>query len=102
FCLCVIGVWLIPCLARIVFTPPNPPPMDLIPGTLAAGPTCVAFGAPRNLKAVEKQIPEAGNERAGTLHLNLLQGLRGAAVNQFGMVNGRSLADWLRQAQLPW
>src|SRR5208337_1369651 len=30
------------------------------------------------------------------------QGLRGAAANSYGIVTGRSLADWLRQSQLGW
>src|ERR1043166_6854936 len=95
-------LWMDCCMDRQVLTQPSPAPLSPIGGGGAPGPSFVAFAAPRPLKAVEKQIPEDGNKWHGVFTWNLLCGLRGAAANTFGMVTGRSLADWLRQAQLCW
>ena len=62
------------------------------------GPSFVAFAARRPLKAVER--PSASGATVhGVFTTILLEGLRGAAANPYGMVTGRSLADWLRNAQ---
>ena len=87
---------------RQVLTQPTPPPLDPIGTNTAPGPSFVAFAASRPLKAVEKQIPEDGQNWHGIFTWNLLQGLRGAARNSRGNVTGSSLANWLRQAQLGW
>jgi hypothetical protein len=90
------------CMDRQVLTQPTPPPLDPIGTNTAPGPSFVAFAASRPLKAVEKQIPEDGQNWHGIFTWNLLQGLRGAARNSRGNVTGASLANWLRQAQLGW
>lgn len=95
-------LWMDCCMDRQVLTQPTPAPVKPIGGGNAPGPTFVAFGASRPLKAVEKPIPEDGGKWHGVFTWNLLQGLRGAAANSRGMVTGRGLADWLRQAQLGW
>jgi hypothetical protein len=62
------------------------------------GPSFVAFAARRPLRAVEKPTGPKGKVH-GVFTTVLLEGLRGAAANRYGMVTGRSLADWLRNAQ---
>jgi hypothetical protein len=95
-------LWMDCCMDRVVVTPPTLPPLDPLGVGTASGPTFIAFAAPRPLKAAEKSIPEDGGRWHGIFTWNLLQGLRGAAVNKFGNVTGHSLADWLRQTQLAW
>lgn len=95
-------LWMDCCMDRSVLTQPTPPPLTAIGGSAAPGPSFIAFAAPRPLKAVEKPIAEDEGKWHGVFTWNLLQGLRGAAANAFGIVTGRSLADWLRQAQLGW
>lgn len=62
--------------------------------------TAIAFAARRSLKALEQPIPEDGGNVHGIFTWNLLQGLEGAAANAFGVVTGKSLANWLRNSQL--
>jgi hypothetical protein len=95
-------LWMDCCMDRVVVTPPTLPPLDPLGVGAAPGPTFIAFAAPRPLKAVEKSIPEDAGRWHGIFTWNLLQGLRGAAINEFGNITGRSLADWLRQTQLGW
>ena len=95
-------LWLDCCMDPRFLTVPTAPPLDPIIFGGAAGPSFIAFAAPRPLKAVEKQIPEDGDLWHGVFTWNLLQGLRGAAANADGTVTAQSLADWLRQAQLDW
>ncbi|HEY2401817.1 MAG TPA: hypothetical protein VGI23_15805, partial [Steroidobacteraceae bacterium] len=97
---CVL--WMDCCMDRLVLTPPTPPPLDPILSGNAPGPSFVAFAAQRPLKAVEKPIPEDHNRWHGIFTWSLLQGLRGAAANEFGVVTGKSLGDWLRHAQWAW
>lgn len=59
----------------------------------------IAFAAQRPLKAVENPVPADGGKIHGVFTWALLQGLRGAAADHYGRVTGRSLADWLRNAQ---
>jgi Caspase domain len=94
-------LWMDCCMDRQVLTPPTPPPLTPIGGG-GAGRTFIAFAAPRPLKAAEKEIPPDGKQWHGVFTWNLLEGLRGAAANQFGLVTAASLADWIRQAQLGW
>lgn len=61
------------------------------------GPSFAAFAARRPLRAVEQETKKG--EYHGVFTTVLLEGLRGAAANPYGMVTGRSLADWLRNAQ---
>jgi hypothetical protein len=96
-------LWMDCCMDRQVLTQPSPPPLDPIGGNNALpGPSFIAFAATRPLKAIEKQIPEDAGKFHGIFTWNLLQGLRGAAANPFGVVTGRSLADWVLQAQFAW
>jgi hypothetical protein len=98
-------LWMDACMDRTMFAVPSPAPVDPRPGSLAPpGASFVAFAAPRPLKALEKPFPPddpAGVWR-GLFTWNLVEGLRGAAVNAYGLVTGRSLADWLRRAQVAW
>ena len=61
------------------------------------GPGFGAFAARRPLRAVEQA--DSKGEFHGVFTTVLLEGLKGAAANPYGMVTGRSLADWLRNAQ---
>jgi hypothetical protein len=94
-------LWMDCCMNREEFTPG-----DLIarPGAASVPPraSLVAFAAPRPQKAVEVPIAEDGNNVHGAFTWALLQGLRGAAADQNGQVTGRSLADWVRNAQIAW
>ncbi|MDR6305798.1 hypothetical protein GGQ85_003523 [Nitrobacter vulgaris] len=94
-------LWMDCCMDRQVLTPPTAPPLTFMGGG-GAGKTFIVFAASRPLKAAEKEIPPGSGQWHGVFTWNLLQGLQGAAVNQFGLVTARSLADWLRQAQLGW
>lgn len=62
-----------------------------------AGPTFIGFAAQRPLRAVERSIA-AGGPKRGLFTWALIEGLRGAAANRYGVVTGHSLADWLRNA----
>jgi hypothetical protein len=95
-------LWMDCCMDRVSLTQPTPPPVAAIGGGTAPARTFIGFAAPRPLKAVERPIPEDGNQWHGVFTWNLLLGLRGAAANRFGVVTAQSLADWLRQAQLGW
>ena len=94
-------LWMDCCMDRQVLTPPTVPPLTFMGGG-GAGKTFIVFAASRPLKAAEKEIPPGSGRWHGVFTWNLLQGLQGAAVNQFGLVTAGSLADWLRQAQLGW
>lgn len=95
-------LWMDCCMDRFGSIQPTPPPLTAILASSAPGPSFIAFAAPRPLKAVEKPIPDDEGKWHGVFTWNLLQGLRGAAANAFGIVTGRSLADWLQQAQPSW
>ncbi len=83
----------------------EPPP--LVAGAATAGPGMVALAARRPfLPALISPPPGFGappgtqtGALTGALTWALLEGLRGAAANAHGQVTGRSLADWLRNAQ---
>jgi hypothetical protein len=94
-------LWMDACMDRQILTPPAPPPLKAI-GASGQGRTFIAYAAPRPLKAAEKEIPPGGKQWHGVFTWNLLEGLRGAATNEFGLVTAGTLADWLRQAQLGW
>jgi hypothetical protein len=63
------------------------------------GPTFVAFAARRPLKAAEYHGLLKPGVYNGAFTSVLLEGLRGAASDRYGRVTGRSLADWIRNAQ---
>lgn len=92
-------LWMDCCMDRMATGPVRDP--------LLAGPATdvpprasfVAFAAQRPLKAVENPIPADAGKVHGVFTWALLEGLRGAAVDQNGRVTGRSLADWVRNAQ---
>lgn len=94
-------LWMDCCMDRLM-TQPSPPPLRPILSGGAPGPSFVAFGAPRPLKAVERAIAQDGGKFHGIFTWNLLEGLRGAAADERGFVTARSLSDWLRQSQLSW
>ncbi|HQR70915.1 MAG TPA: hypothetical protein PLE54_09960 [Burkholderiaceae bacterium] len=93
-------LWMDCCMERITsFQPRDPPfrqPLDVEPPLACF----VAFAAQRPLRAVEAVIPEDGNKVHGVFTWALLEGLRGAAADRNGVVSGRSLADWIRNAQV--
>ncbi len=95
-------LWVDCCMDRKVLASPTPPPLSPIGAGGAGGPRFVAFAAPRPLKAVEKPIPQDDHRWHGVFTWNLLLGLTGAAADATGRVTGRSLANWLCQAQLDW
>lgn len=78
------------------------PPLTPITVGEAAGPAFVAFAAQRPLKAVEVAIPQDQNKFHGIFTWAFLKGLEGAAANALGIVTGRSMANWLRNAVSPW
>ena len=95
-------LWMDCCMDRQVMAVPSPAPLLPINKGDISSETFVGFAAPRPLKALEKPIAADGGKYHGVFTWNLLQGLRGAAANSFGMVTGTSLRDWLCHAQLGW
>jgi hypothetical protein len=95
-------LWMDCCMDRQVFAVPPPAPLLSINTGDISSETFVGFAAPRPLKTLEKPIAADGGKYHGVFTWNLLQGLRGAAANAFGMVTGTSLRDWLCHAQLGW
>ena len=92
-------LWMDCCMNRMSTLQPSVVPAPPLNMPAAAGPTFISFAAQRPLKAVERAIAEDGNKFHGVFTWTLLQGLQGAAADAYGMVTGRSLADWLRNAQ---
>lgn len=86
------------CMNRMALAVPSPAPISSITTDATPGPTFIAFAAKRPLKAVEIPIPEDAEKFHGVFTWAFLEGLRGAAVNAFGTVTGRSMANWLRAA----
>lgn len=93
-------LWMDCCMERITsFQPRDPPfrqPLDVEPPLACF----TAFAAQRPLRAVEAVIAEDDNKVHGVFTWTLLEGLRGAAADRNGVVTGRSLADWVRNAQI--
>ena len=92
-------LWMDCCMNRVMSFPPGDLQLVSTVSPMPAGPTFVAFAAQRPLKAVEAPIPEDNGKVHGLFTWALLEGLRGAAVDSNGRVTGRSLADWIRNAQ---
>lgn len=92
-------LWMDCCMNRMLFLPPRDPPLPPVNAPAPPGPTFVAFAAQRPLKAVEAPIAEDGGRVHGLFTWALLEGLGGAAADRHGRVTGRSLADWIRNAQ---
>lgn len=92
-------LWMDCCMNRITTLPLAVPPAPPQNRSTPAGPSFIAFAAQRPLKAVERAFPEDGGRVHGVFTWTLLEGLQGAAANAYGMVTGRSLADWIRNAQ---
>lgn len=90
------------CMNRVLVATPTPAPFAPIVASAAPSFTFVAFAAQRPLKAVEVAIPEDGGKFHGVFTWAFLKGLEGAAVNRFGVINGHSMANWLRNAIYPW
>ena len=95
-------LWMDCCMNRVMQAVPGIAPLIPIMTGSPAGPSFIAFAAQRPLKAVEMKIPADGNKVHGVFTWSLLQGLKGRAADETGTVTGRSLADWLRNAILPW
>jgi hypothetical protein len=95
-------LWMDCCMNRSSFLPPGEPPLRPTVDPKPAGPSFVAFAAQRPLKAVEASILEDEGKMHGVFTWALLEGLRGAAVDSSGRITGRSLADWIRNAQSNW
>jgi hypothetical protein len=93
-------LWMDCCMNRFTLLSATVPPTLAGSRRIPAGPTFIAFAAQRPLKAVEREFPE-DKKVHGVFTRTLLEGLRGAAADRYGMVTGRSLADWLRNAQRP-
>jgi hypothetical protein len=64
-------------------------------GSQAPGPTFIGLAAPRPLKTVEREISGDKNQIHGVFTWALLNGLKGAAVNQDGLITGPSLETHL-------
>jgi uncharacterized caspase-like protein len=92
-------LWLDCCMNRMSFLQPRDPPLPLVKASEPPGATFVAFAAQRNRKAVEVPTTEDSGKTHGVFTWTLLEGLRGAAADANGRVTGRSLADWIRNAQ---
>lgn len=93
-------LWMDCCMDRMGNAPLHGPSATLGVGPGTPGPAFIGFAARRSLRAIERELPEGTGEFRGVFTWNLLAGLRGAAANGYGVVNGRTLADWLRNAQL--
>ena len=92
-------LWMDCCMDRMASRPIREPQMTEIDARIPPRAGFIAFAAQRPLKAVENPVPADGGTVHGVFTWALLQGLRGAAADQNGKVTGRSLADWLRNAQ---
>ena len=92
-------LWFDACMNRASFIPPHDPPLPIPTGPNPPLANFVALAAQRPLKAVELPIIQDGGKTHGVFTWTLLEGLRGAAADINGRVTGRSLADWLRNAQ---
>ena len=92
-------LWMDCCMNRMSFVPPHDPPWQMIAAREPPRANFVAFAAQRPLKAVEVEIAEDEGKTHGAFTWVLLEGLRGAAADEHGRVTGRSLADWIRNAQ---
>ena len=92
-------LWMDCCMDRMASGPVRDPLMNVIDARIPPRASFIAFAAQRPLKAVEHAIDADGGKVHGVFTWALLQGLRGAAADQNGRVTGRSLADWLRNAQ---
>lgn len=95
-----VVLWMDCCMNRVTFLQPRDPPLPLVNASEPPSANFVAFAAKRNLKAVEVPIAEDGGKMHGVFTWTLLEGLRGAAADANGRVTGRSLADWIRNAQV--
>jgi hypothetical protein len=94
-------LWMDCCMNRMSLLPPGDVPFPPISNPDPAGPAFIAFAAQRPLKAAESSIREDEDRVHGIFTWILLDGLQGAAVDEYGMVTSRSLADWLRNALRP-
>lgn len=92
-------LWMDCCMDGMVQKPLREPVLTALASGIPPQASFVAFAAQRPLKAVENPIPADGNKVHGVFTWALLEGLRGAAADQNGRVTGRSLADWVRNAQ---
>lgn len=90
---CMDAVWLTATPRDPQFSPrtPSEPPRA----------SFIAFAAQRPLRAVEVPVPtdKDPNRFLGAFTWALTEGLRGAAADRYGRVTGRSLANWVRNAQ---
>lgn len=91
-------LWMDCCMDRLALDPVRDPLLSVINAGIPPRANFVAFAAQRPLKAVEALMP-ADQKVHGVFTWALLQGLRGAAADHNGRVTGRSLADWVRNAQ---
>ncbi len=92
-------LWMDCCMDRMATGPVRDPLLNAPDGGVPPRASFVAFAAQRPLMAVENPIPADQDKVHGVFTWALLEGLRGAAVDQNGRVTGRSLADWVRNAQ---
>ena len=92
-------LWMDCCMDRMATGPVRDPLLSAPDGGVPPRAGFVAFAAQRPLMAVENPIPADEGKVHGVFTWALLQGLRGAAADQNGRVTGRSLADWVRNAQ---
>lgn len=90
-------LWMDCCMNRDSKNAASLPTMQAKVSPDPPGPRFIAFAARRPLRAVERLGPDG--KVHGVFTTILLEGLRGAAANPYGKVTGRSLADWLRNAQ---
>ena len=95
-------LWQDCCTDRQIFTVPSAAPLKPLFGSNPAGPAFIALAAPYGLRAVEKPVPDDGDQWHGVFTWSLVQGLRGAAADANGTVTSHSLTNWLRHAQLGW
>lgn len=92
-------LWMDCCMNRISVLPLRDPPLPQRPSSETSGANFIAFAAQRPLRTVEVPIPQDGGKYHGVFTWALMEGLRGAASDINGLVTGRSLADWIRNAQ---
>lgn len=90
-------LWMDCCMNRESREEPSLPTIRKMVSPSPPGPSFSAVAARRPLSAVEQERPDG--TYGGVFTTVLLEGLRGAAANPYGMVTGRSLADWIRNAQ---
>lgn len=90
------------CMERLTMVIPSPAPQDIVPDDTIISSKFVAYAAKKPKKAVERPLPASDGKYHGVFTWALLEGLRGAAANKYGVVTGDILGNWINNAMYHW